>query len=149
MLKLVTSYLLLTVISMVFGITSLSASEKMILIDPIKIKAKLPKDQDVLKAFLIDKYEVTIGEFSDFIAKTKYKDYKGYRKPEKKNLKKATNRVHWFEAQKYCHWKKKRLPSEAEWLLAAGGLERKYPWGNADVDGTRANLCGKMCYTLE
>jgi iron(II)-dependent oxidoreductase len=55
--------------------------------------------------------------------------------------------VNWHEAQAYCAFAKRRLPSEAEWEFAAAhdpasGDKRLLPWGSAALTPRRANLEG-------
>jgi iron(II)-dependent oxidoreductase len=54
--------------------------------------------------------------------------------------------VNWHEANAYCRSAGRRLPSEAEWEMAASfsreSGKRRYPWGDTADDGVRANLNG-------
>jgi serine/threonine protein kinase len=58
----------------------------------------------------------------------------------------AVNCVDALEAEGFCRWRAARLPSEAEWELAArGSPARPFPWGEAAPDAARLNACGREC----
>lgn len=100
-----------------------------------------PERKLSLKAYYIDLYEVTNAAYKQFI------DATGSRPPQNWPAGKIppgrerhpVTMVNWYDADRYCRWKGKRLPSEAEWEKAARGTDgREYPWGG-EFDASKAN----------
>lgn len=93
-----------------------------------------------LKPFLIDYLETPVQAFRQYLVATKQT-----RKQPGDNKLPQTS-LTWDQANAYCQWRNKRLPSAAEWRFAAmAGAETRWPWGDDEVDGgwfhdARANL---------
>jgi formylglycine-generating enzyme required for sulfatase activity len=128
---------------------------------------ELPRHRVTLDAFSIDRYEVTNALFEQFVRATGHRttaerDGDGWvyqRKDGKWQWQKVKGawwrapsgpgtsapsdhpvvQVSWHDADAYCRWAAKRLPTEAEWERAARGTDgRRYPWGD-DWDAAKAN----------
>jgi hypothetical protein len=88
---------------------------------------------DDLPPFWIDQFEVTNVQYAEFIADTG-QDPPDYWSAENIPDEKGDHPVEgisWQLASDYCTWVNKRLPSEAEWEVAARGPHGWiYPWGN-------------------
>lgn len=100
-----------------------------------------------IDSFLIDKYPVTNEQYYRFISETGYspRDTVNYLKHWVNGvyeLGKEKYPVVWVsleDAKAYTKWAGKRLPTEAEWQLAARGTDnRLWPWGD-EFHGTKCN----------
>ncbi len=103
-------------------------------------RANQPQREVFLDAYAIDRTEVTNAAFAEFLEETQYpveRDWDASLAAKQANL--PVVGVLWAEADAYCRWAGKRLPTEAEWEKAARGTDgRSYPWGNI-WDVTKAN----------
>lgn len=91
-----------------------------------------PEHKVWLKRYAIDQYEVTISLYAKFLKSATHGPPPTW---DDEAVTSAGNRpavgLTWPDAEAYCKWAGKRLPTEAEWEKAARGTDgRRYPWGH-------------------
>jgi len=118
---------------------------------------ELPAHKLTLKAFFIDRFEVTNARYAECVlagacrppsvvsseTRAQYYDDPAFADFPVVN-------VSWKDADAYCQWAGKRLPTEAEWEKAARGAENTaFPWGNDEPSCILVNaydpLSGQLC----
>lgn len=98
-----------------------------------------PQETIILSTFLLDTDEVSTANYQKCadagVCDPKMTPhYKGFDAPEQ-----PKTGVSWYAARDYCHWKGRRLPTEAEWEKGARGPDGDiFPWGNEPANCARA-----------
>ncbi len=101
-----------------------------------------PSRKIYLKSFYIDRFEITNKKYELFVIHTKRLPPPNWKKEGGISGRKShpVNYVSWHDADTYCRWEGKRLPTEEEWEKAARGPKgNKYVWGN-EFDENNANF---------
>lgn len=95
-----------------------------------------------LSAYSMDRYETTTAQYAAFLAATNQPAPWQWNTVDlSQHGDRPVIGVDWEDAQAYCRWRGKRLPTEAEWEKAARGTdERLYPWGNSVPTTALANF---------
>jgi formylglycine-generating enzyme required for sulfatase activity len=104
----------------------------------------MPQRTVHLGGYEIDKYEVTALHYLKFVLATGRLPQLDWRYDGGNFQESMANHpimhVSWTDADAYCQWAGKRLPTEAEWEKAARGEDgRIFPWSNQMAGLTRAN----------
>lgn len=105
-----------------------------------------PQRTITLKGYYIDRTEVAVAQFKEFVEATGYPTtaeqkgdavqytWRAFDWPDRQDH--PVRWISWDDANAYCQWAGRRLPTEAEWEKAGRGEDtRTWPWGSAWDDG--------------
>ena len=113
---------------------------------------EMPQRRVFVRGFYTDRYEVTNDQYYEFVKATDgyipatwdagqhpSDALWPYGTPPPGEGQHPVTDTDWYDAEAYCQWAGKRLPTEAEWEKAARGTDgRVWPWGNT-FDSSKAN----------
>ena len=101
-------------------------------VSPFQVGQNRRLDHTTLPEFLIDRAEITVAQYKLFNPEYDETLYTGGEEcPQCPVM-----AINWFNAQRYCQWAEKRLPTENEWEAAArGSSEHAFPWGDQALEG--------------
>lgn len=108
--------------------------------DMVFIPEGADREKVPLANYYIDKLEITQEQFNHFL-----RDKKIEKTGEATSCPTCpATKIAFDMAYEYCQWAEKRLPSEMEWLKAAGGGANAAPWPwGVDFEPERANFFGE------
>ena len=102
-----------------------------------------------LSTYYIDQYEVTNKQFRTFLDDSRRGLPPG-KWPKDEKLRDGPSEapavfVNWRDAETFAIWAGKRLPTEAQWEMAARSTDgRRYPWGDQPIKGSRPREIGRV-----